>query len=359
MSQDELAHLLALLMSRGVGRRVIRRVVADTWRDGGTLRQATAHLRRKFGVSVPEAAEMGAELATVERLGLGVIRLGDSHYPELLAAIPDPPLALFFRGHAAALVGPLNVAIVGSRRASASGRQLARSLAADLGRGGIGVVSGLAIGIDGAAHQGAIEGGALTVAVIGGGHQRIYPARHRTLADEIVSAGGAVISEYPPTTGPRPAHFPERNRIISGLAAGVIVVEATFKSGSLITARMALEQGREVMAVPGPVLGGNHAGCHRLIRDGAVLVEGAADVLRGFGMDVVVPGPPEAPADPVLARILAAMPNSTTQIHELVETLAIPVQEVLAALVALELDGFVESSRGGYIRRSRSTGNCG
>ena len=301
--------------------------------------------------------EVRFELTAVERLGLDVIPLGDPHYPELLATIPDPPLALFCQGHAGALGAPLNVAIVGSRRASAAGRQFARALAADLGRGGFGVISGLAIGIDGAAHRGAIEGGALTVGVVGGGHERIYPARHRSLVNEIVSAGGAVISEYPPSMEPRRAHFPERNRIISGLAAGVVVVEATVKSGSLITARMALEQGREVMAVPGPVFGGNHGGCHRLIREGAVLIEGAADVLHGFGLEAAAPGLFEGPADPTLARVLAAMPHTATQLYDLEERLAMPVHEILGALVALELDGFVESSRDGYIRRPRSTGN--
>jgi DNA processing protein len=356
VAEDELPHLLALLLSRGAGRRVIRRVAADTWRQGGTVIEATARLRRKFGVATPTSDRVRVEAAAIDRLRLRVIRLDDPEYPELVSTIPDPPLAIFVLGSASALVAPLSVAIVGSRRASASGRQLARSLAADLGRAGLGVISGLAVGIDAAAHRGAIEGGAKTVAVIGGGHQHIYPAQHRSLVAEIVSAGGAVISEYPPTIEPRRGHFPERNRIISGLAAGTVVVEATVKSGSLITARMALEQGREVMAVPGPVLGGDFGGCHRLIRQGAVLVEDAADILQGFGLAVPIGDAPAAPADPMQARVLAAMRGTSMQIHELVEKLDVPVQQLLGALVALELDGFVESDRDGYIRRPRSTG---
>jgi len=281
----------------------------------------------------------------------------DRDYPQLLAAIPDPPIALFLRGHPDALSPPMSVAIVGSRRASAPGCQFARALAADVGRAGFGVVSGMAVGIDGAAHRGAIDVAAVTVAVVGGGHQHTYPARHRSLALEIVNAGGAVLSEYPPTTGPRPSHFPERNRIISGLSAGVVVVEARVNSGSLITARMALEQGREVMAVPGGVFGGAHAGCHRLLREGAALVEDAGDVLHAFGLSAPPPAQQTAPVEPLHAHVLAAMPGAVVTIDELLDVLQIPIEQLLGALVALEMDGFVESCRGGYIRRPRSTGN--
>jgi DNA processing protein len=299
--------------------------------------------------------EVEAELASVEELGLRVICLHDADYPTLLAAIPDPPVALFVRGSLEALSAPINVAIVGSRRASVNGCQCARALAADLGRSGFEITSGMAVGIDGAAHRGAIDVAALTVAVVGGGHQRTYPARHRTLAAEIVNTGGAVVSEYPPTVAPRPSHFPERNRIISGLAAGVVVVEARLNSGSLITARMALEQGREVMAVPGAVADGAHGGCHRLLREGAALVEGAADVLHAFGLALSLSTWQTQPPDALHKKVLGAMSETVATFDELTEALQIPVEQLLGAMVALELDGFVESCRGGYIRRPRST----
>jgi DNA processing protein len=204
------------------------------------------------------------------------------------------------------------------------------------------VVSGLASGIDGAAHLGALDSGAVTVAVMGGGHRHLYPARHRALAARIAQHRGAVVSEYPAATQPRPAHFPERNRIISGLSGGVVVVEATVRSGSLITARMGLEQGREVMAVPGSVLGPGHGGCHRLLKDGAMLVEGALDVLAAFGVQPVA-ADVVPPSDAVAMRVLRAMPQQSIALQWLVERTRLPVTVLLGALVQLELDGFVEA----------------
>jgi len=354
---QELSALLGLLLGRGVGRRTIRRVVAETWKRGGTTVEAAARLRADYGVQIARSTEVAVELAAVERLGLSVVRIGDAHYPEPLASIPDAPVALFVRGSVSALVGPLNVAIVGSRRGSPSGREFARVLAADLGRAGMGIVSGLAIGVDGAAHRGALEVSATTVAIVGGGHCRVYPASHRGLAAEIVAAGGALATEYPPSSTPLPGNFPERNRIISGLAAGVVVVEASVKSGSLITARMGLEQGREVMAVPGSVFDGTHGGCHRLIKQGAALIESAQDVLFAFGLEPILIARRDRPKDPSHDRVLGALSHRAATLHHIVASLAMPAQEVLSALVMLELDGFVESVRGGYIRRPYSSGD--
>lgn len=355
MLTQELSALLGLLLSRGISRRSIRKVVAQTWKNDGTATDAAARLRADFGVQVASRADVAVELAAIDRLGLSIVRIGDAHYPEALACIPDAPLALFVRGSTAALVGPLNVAIVGSRRGSPAGRAFARVLAADLGRVGIGIVSGLAIGVDGSAHRGALDVSATTVAVVGGGHGNVYPASHRGLAAEMVAAGGALVTEYPPSSIALPGNFPERNRIISGIAAGTVVVEANVKSGSLITARMALEQGREVMAVPGSVFDGNHGGCHRLIKQGAALVESAADVLFAFGLDPPVTPGRDLPADPVLARVLGALAHSVATLHDIVESLAMPAQDVLSALVVLEMDGFVQTVRGGYIRRPNSS----
>ncbi len=174
------------------------------------------------------------------------------------------------------------------------------------------------------------------------------------MARELVATAGALISEYPPSTTPLKANFPERNRIISGLAAAVIVVEATVRSGSLITARMALEQGRDVLAVPGSVHGGGHGGCHRLIRQGAALVESALDVLEAFGLEAPAAAEMTWPSNPALARVLAAVPLDVTTLHDIVESLGMPVEDVLGALVELELEGFVETNRDGYIRRPRT-----
>lgn len=353
MSPEELMPLLGPLMGRGASRRVVRRLIADTWRAGGATADAVGRLRSDFGFEVPHPSAVEKELAALQRLGIAVVGLLDPTYPPLLAATPDAPLALFIQGDGAALLRPLAVAIVGSRRASGAGRAFARALANDLGRAGFVVVSGLAAGIDGAAHRGALDGNAVTVAVMGGGHAKVYPTRHLDLAREVV-ASGALVAEYPPSSVPSKHNFPERNRIISGLAAGVVVIEATVRSGSLITARMALEQGREVLAVPGPVLDGNHGGCHRLLKQGAALVENAMDVLEVFGIGAATVAETELPSSPLLARVLNAVSSSVAALQDIVESLGMPVDEVLGALVELELEGFVETYRGGYIRRPRT-----
>ena len=205
-----------------------------------------------------------------------------SDYPALLARITDPPRRLWLRGDPRALVAPC-VAIVGSRAASTYGVRMAEQLAADLARAGITVVSGLARGVDSAAHRGALAagpGGGRTVAILGSGVDVIYPPEHEALAPQILDAHGALVSEVPPGSPPRRGNFPRRNRLISGVSLAVVVVEASDRSGSLQTARCALEQGREVLAVPGPVVGERFRGSHGLLRDGAKLVESASDILE-------------------------------------------------------------------------------
>ncbi len=342
-------------MGHGATRPVVRRVIAAVWRAGGSTSEALSRLQSEYGFEGPRRSKIDREVRALDRLGIEVIELRDESYPPLLAATPDPPLALFLQGERTALCRPLMLAIVGSRRSSAPGRELARTLALDLGRAGVAIVSGLAAGIDGCAHRGALEGGAVTIAVMGGGHSDVYPSIHAPLARELVAASGAVVSEYPPSTVPFKSHFPERNRIISGLSAAVVVVEATVRSGSLITARMALEQGRDVLAVPGPVHAGTHGGCHRLIKQGAALVENAVDVLEAFGLEAPAAAEMELPSSAALARVLAAVPFSVAPLHDIVESLAMSVDEVLGALVELQLEGFVETHRDGYIRRPRTT----
>ncbi len=355
MSPRELTSLLAPLMGRGASRRTVRHLIGTTWRAGGSTDDAVGQLRKRFGLELPRKSDVVREMRELDRLGVEAVGLLEDAYPPLLAATPDPPLALFIQGHLSALSRPMSLAVVGSRRASVAGRQLARTLAMDLGRSGFAIISGLAAGIDGCAHRGALDAAAVTVAVMGCGHSHIYPLSHRGLASEIISGSGALVSEYPPSTIPFKANFPERNRIISGLSAAVVVVEATARSGSLITARMALEQGREVLAVPGPVHSGGHGGCHRLIKQGAALIESAVDVLEAFGLEAPPEAELELPSDPVLARVLAAMPVDVATLHDIVESLAMPVEEVLGALAELELEGFVETNRDGYIRRPRTT----
>ena len=276
--------------------------------------------------------------------------LGKSALPERLGAIPDLPNRLYVRGATDVLHAP-GVAIVGSRRATRAGRDFAHGLARELASSGLVIVSGLAYGIDAAAHRGALATSGRTVAVLGSGLDQVYPRQHEGLAREILATAGAVVSEYPPDTGPRKHRFPERNRLISGLTLGVVVVEATTRSGSLITARMAAEQGREVMAVPGSVTSPLAGGCHRLLKSGAALIENAEDVRFAIGFEgtetsnVPADGPPAELA--VLLEFIGAEPTSLDRI---VGATGLTPEAATEALVQLELLGFVAAHRGGYIR---------
>jgi len=216
-------------------------------------------------------------LVTARKTGQSPICWNDPAYPELLRNIADPPPVLWLKGEVAAWSHPC-VALVGARSASGPAIELARQIGRGLAAVGVGVVSGLAYGVDAAAHEGALEGG-MTVAVLGSGLDRIYPVRHDWLGQRIIAGGGALVSEFAPGTPPRRHHFPQRNRIVSGLSLGVVVVEAGETSGALITARAALDQGRDVMVIPGAVPGGRNRGGHALLKDGAALVENLDDVL--------------------------------------------------------------------------------
>lgn len=296
-------------------------------------------------------------LASAEQAGVAVVHLRSPAYPRLLAAIPDPPLVLWVRGRASALAEPA-VAIVGSRAGSPYGLEIAGRMAEDLVGAGAAVVSGLARGIDSAAHRGALAAGGVTVAVLGSGHGRVYPPEHADLADDI-AGGGAVVSEWPPDTPPRAPNFPARNRIISGLSLGVVVIEAAERSGSLITAGFALEQGREVMAVPGSVLTGRYRGCHALIRDGAAVVECAEDVidcLKGSPLRAVARLPaspaPGAIENPLLALLT---PGEPEDIDALAARSGLPPALLLPRMLELELQGAVRRVPGGrFVRVGRT-----
>jgi len=316
-----------------------------------------AALRRYL--AAPDWAGVERDLAWLDEPGHHLITVDDLRYPPLLREIADPPLALFVRGEPAALCLP-QLAIVGCRNPTEGGRRTARALAAGLGTTGLAVTSGLALGIDAAAHEGALAGGGCTVAVAGTGLDRVYPARHAELAERI-AATGALVSELPVGVPPLPAHFPRRNRIVSGLCVGTLVVEASLKSGSLITARLAAEQGREVFAIPGSIHNPLARGCHRLIQQGATLVESAGDVLAELAPLLGIAGPPAAdrPVDagtglaPLEERLLGLMGFDPVSPDELVERSGLPAGQILAALLLLELGGWVSCAAGGrYCRLS-------
>ncbi len=289
------------------------------------------------------------------------IPLGDLRYPAALAAIHHPPGTLWTRGHIDVLQR-LAVAIVGSRAASPYALEVARHLGADLARRHVTVVSGMARGVDSAAHLGALEGGGATIAVFGCGADIIYPPEHTRLAEQICERG-ALVSEFPPGTLPLPAHFPQRNRIISGLSLAVVIVEAAERSGSLITAGFALEQGREVLAVPGNILGGRNCGAHALLRDGAKLVECADDILeeihvgigeRGSGIgEYESKSANRASYDPVLHHMTVGEPYD---LDDLSSRSGMDRIRLLQRLLELELGGVVQRIEGGRFVRFR--GSC-
>lgn len=330
------------------------------------LREADAHVPAaavlaRFGVPPPErpallaaaAARADRALRAAASCGMEPIAWFDPRYPRLLGCIEDPPPVLWLRGQAAVLERPI-VAIVGSRAATTYAIDVAWRLATDLARRGVVVASGLARGVDSAAHRGALEAGGGTVAVLGSGLDRVYPREHGDLADTI-GGTGVVMSELGPGGPPLAEHFPLRNRIISGISLGVVVVEASEKSGSLITARCAMEQGRDVMAVPGSVLTGRNRGSHALLKDGARVVETADDMLDGLGWPGagLPPGTRHAAgghgsSDPLLSRFEA---GESYDLDTLVQATGMSGAELLTRLMELELGGYVRTEGGRFARR--------
>ena len=274
------------------------------------------------------------------------IKRRSEEYPPLLRSIPDPPATLWLRGEAPTeLLGRPAVAIVGARACSSYGRSVARSLSRELAAAGLVVVSGMARGIDGEAHRGALDVGGITVAVLGCGIDRYYPAAHRDLAGRIVERG-LIVSEYEPGIEPAPWRFPARNRIIAGLCAATVVVEARERSGALITADFALVDGREVMVVPGEITSAVSTGSNALLRLGATPVTAAADVLEAYGIERMV----EAPAriEGIAGDLLHRLAEGPASIDELARAAGVAPGEVAAALIELELAGRVDESDGVY-----------
>jgi DNA processing protein len=322
---------------------------------------------RRLGVN-PNGPLGGRSEASFERMarrGDRLLVLGEADYPPLLAAIPDPPIALTVRGELLR-EDALAISIVGSRRATPYGRDTARRLARDLAAFGLTIVSGLARGIDAAGHEGALESSGRTLAVLGSGLEALYPPEHRKLAERI-SERGAVVSEFDLDEPPHARNFPRRNRIITGLTLGTLVVEAAAKSGSLISARLALDQNREVYAVPGPVGSPGSEGVHALLRDGARLVTRAEDVLEELRDEVrealkhrAADGRAQAPdtPDPLDSeeRALVALLRSRHDALDLdliLDELSLPIDRALAALARLEVAGRVTRLPGGLFHAKR------
>lgn len=294
-----------------------------------------------------------------------IIHYDSPEYPKLLKEIYDPPLIFFARGNLE-LLSQHQIAIVGSRNASASGREIAQNLAGQLAKHFV-VTSGLALGIDAYAHQGTLQVGGFTIAVVATGLDITYPARHKKLQKDILQNNGLIISEFLPGVTPKPGHFPKRNRLISGLSLGVLVVEASLKSGSLITARCALEQGREVFAVPSSIFNQQAKGCHWLIKQGAKLVEETADILEELVFldsdslhleqiqesQLIVNNENDKKRlnkHLCVDELLASVGFEITPVDKVVSRSKLPIEEVLTRLTLLELSGLVAAVPGGYLR---------
>jgi DNA processing protein len=352
---DRVRSWLALRSVRGVG-PVLYQGLLRAFGDPVAVLAASAHALECAGVRPEVAAAIRAfgawpavdeQLARLARCGAEVVTWDEPRYPVNLRQVHDPPPVLFVRGTLLAR-DTLAVAIVGSRAASAHGLRMARLLAEGLAAHGLTVVSGLARGTDAEAHWAALGVGGRTLAVFGSGVDMVYPPEHRRLARDI-AAGGALVSELPPGSKPDAENFPARNRIISGLALGTVVVEAADRSGSLITARCAAEQGREVFAVPGPV-GERTRGTHRLIREGAKLTESVNDILEELAPQFVrsSPAPATAPRGlaPTEAAVVAVLGPRPQHVDSIIARSGLPASAVLPTLLQLELTGVVEQLPG-------------
>ena len=362
IDRDDTTAWIRLLETPGVGRGSARRLLAAFGSPAAVL--AASPSARRQVVDAPVAEALGSTPADVEgRIAAalawletaapearGVIPLGDPRYPPALLQSADPPLLLYAQGRFE-LLQTTSLAIVGSRNPTPQGRENAIAFAAHLSRAGVTIVSGLALGIDGAAHAGALEGAGSTIAVVGTGLDRVYQRRHRELAHRI-AAEGLLLSEYPPGTPPLAENFPIRNRIIAGLTRGTLVVEAALQSGSLITARLAVEAGRDVFAIPGSIHSPQSRGCHALIKQGAKLVDRAEDILEELR-----PSSPAAPASQgaeVGAKkdpLLEALGYDPVTLDALVARTGWPAAELNVRLLELELEGRVARLPGQLFQR--------
>jgi DNA processing protein len=372
---EELRAWMIALRTPGLGPATLRERLKAAADDIETmlrqLRRSMLDGAAKAWLDRPDEQRLADDLAWLAGDGHRLLRCSDADFPPQLEHIAQPPAALFVVGHADLLLRP-QVAIVGARGASASGLAHARAFARSLAQAGFVITSGLADGIDGAAHAAALDAGEPTVAVIGTGPDRVYPRKHHALTTRIAE-NGAVVSEFPPGTAARADHFPRRNRIIAGLSLGTLVVEAGLNSGSLITARLAGEQGREVFALPGSIHNPLARGCHRLIRDGARLVEDAAEIVEAlapaarmlggelasrladrYADDAAVPedmAASRSPRNAVDSRLLTALGHEPATLDELVQRTGLPTSELSSTLLMLELESAIESLPGNRYQR--------
>ena len=352
---DDLVDRLRLVRSPGIGPVTYRQLIRR-FRTSQAALDAVPDLARRGGGKAPRLfaqSDAEREIAAVEKLGARYLALGQGLYPRLLAELEDAPPLLIVKGDLK-LLDKRSVAIVGARNASAAACRFARGLAHDLGQDGLVVVSGLARGVDSAAHDGALETG--TIGVIAGGIDIFYPPENEQ-RQRAMSERGLVVAEMPPGTEPRARHFPYRNRIIAGISAGTVVVEAAPRSGSLITARLAAEAGREVMAVPGSPLDPPAQGCNQLIRDGATLVQSARDVVDELGpVDALVRSgstayraEPEPANDDALGRIEDLLGPSPVPVDEIIRLSGASSGAVQMALLELDLAGRLDRHAGGKV----------
>jgi DNA processing protein len=370
MEREELGSWLRLALTPGAGNNAARKLMAAFGPPSSVFSASPSALREFAGPGlatalVQEPPELAAQLrTTLDWLDGGqdgvprqVLHLGVPDYPPALLDTEDPPLMLYVLGRIR-LPWPGAIAIVGSRNPTPQGEANARQFGRSLAQAGLTVVSGLALGIDGAAHEGALEGAGpdqlATIAVVGTGLDSVYPRQHEELAGQIAQRG-LLVSEYPLGTAPLPANFPRRNRIIAGLSEGTLVVEAALRSGSLITARMAIEQGKDVFAIPGSIHSPQSRGCHELLRQGAKLVESAQDVLEELRPGVATSASATHTPDPVPrgapARLLDALGFDPVGLDALVARTGTSTAELQALLLELELSGHVSRLPGGLFQR--------
>ena len=371
MEREELASWLRLALTPGVGNAAARKLMAAFGPPSSVFSSPVAALREVAGPGLATAlahqpAEFAAQLrATLDWLDQEqphvprrVLHLADLDFPPALLNTEDPPLMLYVLGRIR-LPWPGAVAVVGSRNPTPQGHANAQQFGRSLAQAGLTVVSGLALGIDGAAHEGALEGAApeqlATIAVVGTGLDSVYPRQHEELATRIAQRG-LLVSEYPLGTAPLSANFPRRNRIIAGLSEGTLVVEAAVRSGSLITARMAIEQGKDVFAIPGSIHSPQSRGCHELLRQGAKLVESAQDVLEelrpGIALTAGSRGWPPTSASGPPGQLLEALGFDPVSLDALVARTGTSTGELQALLLELELSGHVCRLPGGLFQRT-------
>ncbi|MBX3649131.1 MAG: DNA-processing protein DprA [Rhodocyclaceae bacterium] len=358
MPASELADWLRLTLAPGIGGETQRRLLSAFGLPGhifsasaAVLADTISHKQAGLLLQHDSAEDVAKALAWSNEAGNAILTLADTAYPQCLLDAPDPPTVLYVKGRVELLNAPA-LAIVGSRNATPQGESNAEAFAAALANAGLTIVSGLALGIDAAAHRGGLRGVGSTIAVIGTGIDRVYPARNQALARDI-AASGAIISEFPLGTPALRENFPRRNRVISGLARGCLVVEAAERSGSLITARLAGEQGRDVFAIPGSIHSPLSKGCHKLIKQGAKLVDNAGDILEELGLSAQIETNAAAASalNAETASLLDCIGHDPLDVDTLASRSGLTAEKLYAILLQMELDGRIASLPGGRFQR--------